>query len=287
MAKVDRLLCHPYRVFVEEVCDVIVKGDSGWEYTRNESIVIPVDSIVGNPDPYVFHQPWLYGYCRNFNMPNQTSPQSIIIFGTYLNHGKKREFLVDTVFVVESRYNWLGKEGDYEPSQTFKNKFKYSKSNKLYTDFISPRVESGHHPKAKAIFAAEHVDKAHYYELLQLPHKRMEKFYSFIPLRYENGFYKLIDILPIIEDKYPTIFDDYNERRNRLYPIDFIVVDAIDYLIQNSNRLVVKTSRNGMPEKIDMNLQRKYYKQIYNIVDEMYIEDCCREICYSIRGDEE
>lgn len=288
MGKVDRLLCHPYRVFVNEVCDVLAKENNGWEYREKESVVIPVDSLEGNPDPYVFHSPWLYGYCRNFNMPARAGCQSIIIFGTYLKEEKgKEEFLVDTVFAVKSRYDWLGKEDGYMPSETFRNAFACSKNGKLYKDFIIHRVEHGHHREAKAIFAAEHVTKGEYFKLVQTPHKRNEEFYSFIPLNYDQGIYKLIDILPIIKQHYPALFDKYDKERNRLYNIDSAVANIIDYLVNEANRLVVRTSGNGMPEKLDVDLQKKYYKHIYNIVDEVKIQKSCKEICYSIGEDEE
>jgi hypothetical protein len=282
MAKYDRLLCHPYRVFVSEICDGLVKENGHWEYKAKQKIVIPVDSLIGNPDPYVFHKPWLYGYCRNYNLPNNTGTKSIIIFGTYINDNRKREaFLVDTVFIVRNRYDWLGAEENYLPSKAFRSAYPYTKEDKLYKDFIIYRVEHRHHTKSKAIFTAEHADNQSYDYLLDIPHKRKDTFYSFIPLYYENGVYKLIDILPIIKMEYPNLFDDYEVRRNRLYGIDLIVVKAIDYLIQNANRLVLNTSGQGMPEELDMDLQRMYYKSIYNITDDSSIEESCKEICYS------
>jgi len=288
MGKVDRLLCHPYRVFVNETCNILIKEEDGWKYRESEPVVIPVDSLEGNPDPYAFHNPWFYGYCRNYNMPDQTGEQSIIIFGTYLKDEKgKGVFLVDTVFVVGARYEWLGKEDGYLPSETFRNKYRCLKNSKLYKDFIIHRVEHGHHPKAKAIFAAEHANRENYCSLVQVPHRRSDKFYSFIPLKYEGGIYKLIDILPIIQQKCPTLLESYEDRRNRLYPIDSAVVNIIDYLINEANRLVINTAGKGMPEKLDMRLQKKYYKYIYNIVDEVSVEKSCKEICYSIGEDED
>jgi hypothetical protein len=281
MAKYDRLLCHPHRVFVEEICDCLVKQNGGWQYRANQKTVIPVDPLNGNPDPYVFHYPWLYGYCRNANMRDDTGEQTIIIFGTYLKDGTHESFLVDTVFVVSKRYKWLGEVDGYLPSKAFRDEFPYTKEDKLYKDFIIHRVEHGHHPKAKAIFTAEHVDNKSYDYLLQTPHVRSDKFFSFIPLYYEDGIYKLIDILPIIKMEYPKLFADYDERRNRLYQIDFITVKVIDYLIQKANTLVVKTSGKGLPEAPDMNLQQRYYKNIYNITDVSFIERSCVEMCFS------
>jgi hypothetical protein len=288
MGKVDRLLCHPYRVFVNEPSEVLVKKDNEWKYHEGENVIIPVDPLEGNPDPYVFHNPWFYGYCRNHNMPNQTGAQSIIIFGTYLKDKKGKEsFLVDTVFVVGARYEWLGKEDGYLPSETFRRNYHCLKNSKLYKDFIIHRVEKGHHPRAKAIFAAGHTKRDDFYNLVQIPHKREENFYSFIPLHYEDDIYKLIDILPIIKQKYPTLLDNYDSRRNRLYNIDSAVVSVIDNLIMKANRLVIGTAGKGMPEKLDMNLQKKYYKYIYNILDEVSVEKSCKEICYSIGENED
>ena len=88
--------------------------------------------------------------------------------------------------------------------------------------------------------------------------------------------------LPVIKSRYPSLFDDYDVRRNRLYSIDSITVNAINYLIQSANRLVVRTSGKGMPDKLDMDLQRKYYYHIYGIDDDIQIVKSSKEICYSI-----
>lgn len=72
---------------------------------------IYVDQIqVGNEDPFVLVEPWLYSFChasqlRRNNTENRIDSGSILIFasGDYAN---KAKLVVDTVFVVDKIHAW-------------------------------------------------------------------------------------------------------------------------------------------------------------------------------------
>lgn len=287
MGRLGRLLAHPPRVFVKEKCTLLRKENSTWEYTENEEVIIPTDPLDPNIDPYVFHQPWFYGYCRNANIPKTTSPGSIIIFGTFVE--KKNKFLVDTVFTVNKRYDWLGKEHNHNPSDEFRNKYKYKTSDKWYRDFIYPRVVDKQHTGnngnggAKSIFESKHATRQEFRngELDNfILDPQWGKTFSFIPLNYENGCYKLIDIYDDIVDKGRIqIFEEYKKTQNRLYIFDSESLGILKKIIDKSNVLVLNTSRQGAPTELDMGLQKEYYNVIYDEHDNKLIKKHCEYNC--------
>jgi len=63
---------------------------------------------VHNEDPYIFHTPWVHVYCHISQLKQNTGNQSILFWVSWnKNHTK---YLIDTVFVVNRKYNWQGNE---------------------------------------------------------------------------------------------------------------------------------------------------------------------------------
>jgi hypothetical protein len=265
MSKLGRVFHHPVRDFVQIECRGLRKNNEYWNQFDKESIVIPIDSIVGNQDPYIFHFPWFAGYCRNYNFPKHFGNQSVIIYGTYIRDKKtgKESFFVDTVFVVGNKYEWLGKENGYKPSMEFRSKYPYSSTNKWYSDFIAPRVEYGQHKEAKYIMEA-----AHYNRYQSIPYNWTDGLFSFIPLVLKDGNYKLIDIFDELDKRSPGIFKDFDIRRNRLYNENDSVIHILRYLFQHANILVTEVLQEGSPERLNEQLNRNYKKLVYGLTDE-------------------
>jgi hypothetical protein len=217
MPKIDYLLIHTERMFVRERCKLIRKIDGKWANDETEeTIIIPTDPPPPNIDPYVFNQPWFYGYCRNANTKTDTAKQSIIIFCTFSQ--RRMALLIDTVFVVKQKYSWLDQTAGYQPSEKFKDNFPYKESDSLYKEFIAPRVEKKQHLAAHSIYVAEHYQNSNF------PQKRSDKIFSFIPLLKEKGEFQLIDIYPLLQ-----VLNEFNliskvnkvSNQNKLYNIDF------------------------------------------------------------------
>ncbi|MBR8644259.1 hypothetical protein KEH51_05250 [[Brevibacterium] frigoritolerans] len=88
----------------------------------------------------------------------------------------------------------MGQEEGYQPSTKFKENFPYKESDRLYKEFIAPRVEKDQHTAAHSIYEAEH------YSNLDIPQERSDNIFSFIPLFEDKGEFLLIDILPLLQD---------------------------------------------------------------------------------------
>ncbi|MBR8644258.1 hypothetical protein KEH51_05245 [[Brevibacterium] frigoritolerans] len=81
MPKNDYLLIHTERKFVRERCKLIRKIDGKWAINETEEIIIiPTDPPPPNIDPYVFNQPWFYGYCRNANTKKIRENNQLLYF---------------------------------------------------------------------------------------------------------------------------------------------------------------------------------------------------------------
>ncbi|MEO2077384.1 MAG: hypothetical protein ABGX20_18785 [Bacillus sp. (in: firmicutes)] len=271
--KLFRILHHPMRVFVEEECEILNLNNKPAYF--KEKVVIPVDSFIGNgnQDPYIFHQPWMYGYCRNYNMPKNTGKDSVVLFGTYIDNYKNRNkpaFLLDTFFVVNNRYPWLMEHQGLQPSDNFKRDFPYNQHDKFYIDFIAPRVEGKQHPKAHSIFTSQNIELGQAIVA--------NKKFSFIPLKYKDGIYNLFDIYDFFE---PCLFEGHHRRRNRLYRVlDEKQIDEIfTMLLRNATHLVLNTTRIGSPVDINYNLQVKYSNAVYGETNQSIIEENCFPKC--------
>lgn len=257
MPKFDYLLLHTKRNFVRERCKIIRKINGEWANEEiEETVIIPTDPPPPNIDPYVFHQPWFYGYCRNANTPKNTAKQSIFIFCTFSS--KKTALLVDTVFVVKQKYSWLKQNDEFQPSRTFRENYPYKESDSLYKEFIAPRVEQHQHLPAHSIYEAEHYQKF-------FPQKRSDNIFSFIPLLEEKDDFLLLDIYPLIQSLgEPDLLKKVQNVtiQNKLFRIDFISMEILKYLFEYSSLLVTGTTSKGVPI-IDKVLSNKYSKLIY------------------------
>ncbi|WP_416826267.1 hypothetical protein [Ectobacillus polymachus] len=258
MPKYDYLLLHTERKFVRERCKIIRKVDGEWVNEEiEETVIIPTDPPPPNIDPYVFHQPWFYGYCRNANTPQDTAKQSIFIFCTFSQ--RRIALLVDTVFVVKQKYAWLGQSDGFQPSRNFRDNYPYKESDSLYKEFIAPRAKWQQHEAAHTIYEAEHYQNSNF------PQKRSDNIFSFIPLFEEKGEFLLLDIYPLIQDldELDLIRKIRNVNiQNKLFRIDFISMKILKYLFEYSSLLVTQTTSKGVPI-IDKSLSSKYSELNY------------------------
>jgi len=275
MGKEEYVLRHNYRVFTKQTCEVLIKVEDKWKKEVRE-VVIPVDGFEGNQDPYVFHDPWFYGYRHNAEVSKDAGNQSILLWGAW--NKSTDMYLIDTVFVVDKKYNWLGEKKGFEPSDQFKKEYQYNNEDNLYKDFLCHRVNSDEHQEiqfngAKSIFAGQHfiTDENDWY---RMPTKRRDKFHSCIPLKYEDGIYKLIDVFEIIKGKDPD-FSGIMRKRNqggvrnigdiRNNPYAPYVLDIMKHIYNEANILVTKVISDCSPNKVDVDLQKQYWPLIYGL----------------------
>jgi len=111
-----------------------------------------------------------------------------------------------------------------------------------------------------------------------MPKIRFMDFYGFIPLNYEDGIYKLIDILPLLKEKdrdFENVMTYKNESGIR--NIDFAAV-AVEYICNHANILVTKVNSDDTSKQIDEKLQEQYYPLIYNgDYDKNKIKKCSKD----------
>ena len=280
MSRNFHILNHPERVFVRENCIYLEKIDGMW-VKKEGKVVIPVDSLQGNQDPYVFNRPWLYGYCKNALLRRDMGEGSGVIFGKY--HKNKIDnslpFLLDTIFITDERYWWVDDNGN-SPSAEFNTKHPILKNTKNYMDFITPKVKDNEHPKAKYIFTSRTIEweSDNKYKLNICDNK---DYFSCIPLyKGEAGIFKLIDIMPIILKHNPEQFKGFRNDPKKLYEIEnSMLKDIFNYVLEASNILVIETEGKGSPEELDMELQYIYYKEIYNETNKNVVNDKCKKVC--------
>jgi len=172
---------------------------------------------VHNEDPYIFHTPWVHAYCHISQLKKDTGNQSILIWGSW--NKNRTKYLVDTVFVVDRKYNWQGNE----PGETFKREHSYQTKDGLYINLLQYKPEK---QGSDRTYTAVHYNK----DIEIVPNKRSMDFYSFIPLNYEDGIYKLIDVLPLLKQK-DIDFENIMTYRNKsgVRNIDFATV-VVDYI---------------------------------------------------------
>lgn len=275
MGKEEYVLRHNYRVFTKQTCEVLIKNEDKWKKEVRE-VVIPVDGFEGNQDPYVFHDPWFYGYCHNAEVSKDAGNQSILLWGAW--NKKTDRYLIDTVFVVDKKYNWLGEKKGFEPSDQFKKDYQYENDDNLYKDFLCHRVNSDEHLElqfngAKSIFAGQHLETEDN-DWYRMPTKRRDKFHSCIPLKHEDGIYKLIDVFGIINGKDPNFLGKMKKRNQggvwnigdiRNNPYAPYVLDIMKHIYNDANILVTKVISNNSPNKIDVDLQKQYWPLIYGL----------------------
>jgi hypothetical protein len=62
-------------------------------------------------------------------------------------------------------------------------------------------------------------------------------------------------------------------RRNGIFKCGEDLINKIySYLFKTASHIIVETSKNGSPQKVDMQLQYQYYKEIYGITDKKEVE---------------
>jgi hypothetical protein len=287
MSREFYILNHPERDFAKEECTFLEKQGIDWT-KKTGQVVIPVDHInseSNNQDPYVFHNPWLYGYCKNALLPYKMAGDgSGIFFGKYhrlSNKNQKYSFLLDTIFISERKFNWKDEFGNI-PSMNFTRAYPSICSGKHYRNFIAPRKTRGEHPKAKSIFVAKHLEVKN--SMIQIEIKSNKDYFSCIPLyRDGNGVFNLIDILPIIEKSKPDMFENFEFDKKKLYKIDIKLLNGVyKYVLDNANILVIKTSGQAALDKADRRLNEIYLENIYGTESkEKYFKNKKKQICYS------
>lgn len=275
------ILNHPERVFVKENCTYFEKVDNLWINKEGE-IVIPVDSLNDNQDPYVFNNPWFYGYCKNALLPGNMGEGSGIVFGRYNQHNEgitKDSFLLDTIFITDYRFYWIDKNGN-SPSMEFILKYPIMMESKNYKDFIEPRIKDKQHPKAKFIFTSRTLNcETNINTKSNISDNK--DYFSCIPLFKDgNGMFKLIDILPIILKHNAKQFKGFKYDPKKLYEIEnSMLKDIFKYVLEEANILVTNTQGKGSPTEPDIELQYKYYKEIYSESNTKKINHKCKKIC--------
>lgn len=264
MSKNDYILRHGPRTFVNKKCEILKKEFDKWNFYSSYEVIIGVDYPKNNQDPYVLHTPWIHAYCHINQLKIDTGKQSILTWASWGCQGKSNEFLVDTVFVVDEKFGWNGNE----PNGEFKGKCPYNKSEGIYNDLLKYKNEK---PNADRIYTAKP-----YKEGIQIqPDIRYEEYYSFIPLKYKNGHYELINILPVVkqnDSEFCKKMAPQNEAgvRNINY-----ACSLLKYIYENANILVIKVIEDDSIEKVDEELQKKYFPLIYGIeYDRNIFKDC-------------
>lgn len=262
MSKIDYILRHGPRVFVEKKCQVLKKENGYWKFYNSYDVVIGVDPPIGNQDPYVFHTPWVHAYCHINQLREDTGKQSILIWGSWDQKTKSSNFLVDTVFVVDKKFGW---DGD-EPKKEFQKTWPYTKDDGLYNDLLKYKSKKN----TDRIYTATHFNSRQ-----DNPYKRSDEYYSFIPLKYNNGDFELIDILPLIkenDDEFHKVM--LQENQSGIRRIDF-AYKIINYLYKNADILVTKVLDGKSIENIDEELQRRYFPLVYGIgYDQRVFKEC-------------
>lgn len=285
MSRKFYILNHPEREFAKEQCTFLEKQGMEWVKRIGEAI-IPVDhinSVSDNQDPYVFHMPWLYGYCKNALLENNMAGDgSGIIFGKYHRKSKEDEqykFLIDTIFISQSKFDWKDKHG-YSPSINFTSTYPTINSGKHYRNFVAPRTIKGQHMKAKSIFVAKHLELKE--DMVQININSNEDYFSCIPLyKNKNGEFMLIDILPAIEKNKSNMFENYSTDRRKLYDIEVKLLKEIyEYVLKEANILVIKTSGQALLDEANIELNEVYIENIYGAESKKrYLKNKNRPIC--------
>lgn len=257
MSKNDYILRHDPRAFVKRKCEVLKKNKEnvGFDFFNSYDVVIAVDPPNGNQDPYVFNAPWVHAYCHINQLKKDTGNQSILIWGSWDQKTKKSNFFVDTIFVVDRKFSWNGDE----PSEELKNYCPYKKSEGIYTNLFKYKSQKS---KTDRIYIAKHYDNQQ-----PNPENRSDEHYSFIPLKYNNGYYELIDILPMLKERdneFCIKMSPDNGKESGIRNINF-GFSIIKYIYENADILVTKVLDNEPFNTIDEELQEKYFPLVYGI----------------------
>lgn len=95
------------RTFATAKCLVLPKSANT---TEVRELILAVDAFGGNQDPYVWHWPWMYSYCKSHALRNKILPGSILFFvygdRSSMRKGQRVPLFCDTVFVVENKEGW-------------------------------------------------------------------------------------------------------------------------------------------------------------------------------------
>ncbi|GAA0737856.1 hypothetical protein [Clostridium oceanicum] len=264
MERRNYIFSHPNRVFVRENCIYLKKQeDDLWIKSKGE-VVIPVDGLKENQDPYVFSNPWIYGNSNNkISLTEPICEESTILFGKYHKdcYSGNYKFLVDNIFIVDKKYSLDNKSERSIFLDHFVKDYPNFKENKIYKDFSNKMLN--YNKSLNLILSSKLLNSKS--DFINLKDYKYKNLFSFIPLiKDNNNKFSLIDIMPVILKYNPDHFNNFLKNPKKLYPIDSITLKhVIDYVLKNSNTLITETESIGAPKKLDMKLQYEYYKLIY------------------------
>lgn len=240
MSKANYLVFHPDNA--RERTNVHAIAMVNGQLSLNWQGDIWVDSIgVGNEDPFVFNDPWLYSYChasqlrRNYRKDSYLQIGSKIIFvsGQYADKGY---LTVDTYFLIGGIQKWIHKPKLKLP--TAYNKHYKNNNSDLWCRHLKFPF-AGSHKKVSHTFEAElwQEDKTIF---SFLPLDNMQQRVS-IPL---GNFSK--EIKSIIElkrnGKYPVLLTD-TEINSVLTEIDKAAYTKVLRILKYKN--ITKTKKGG------------------------------------------
>lgn len=155
MTRANYIIFHPDNA--RQQVSVIAESVVGTKLNKRWSGDIWVDAVgMGNEDPYVFHDGWLYSYChasqlRRVPSGNYLQSGSWLIFcsGDFANKGV---LCVDTVFEIAQAHEWTRR-----PRLAVPSKFKgYVKSNRSLWNrhFAFPLEPNGPHDSVTHTYEA-------------------------------------------------------------------------------------------------------------------------------------
>lgn len=155
VSKANYIIFHPD--YARQQVSVLAESIVNNRLNKNWSGNIWVDAVgIGNEDPYVFHDGWLYSYCHASQLRRQPSnnylqPGSWLVFcsGDKANDGI---LCVDTVFQIGSAHEWIRKPNLAVPL-AFKKYFKLNRA--LWkSHFAYPLQKNGPHQSVTHTYEA-------------------------------------------------------------------------------------------------------------------------------------
>lgn len=155
MSKANYIIFHPD--YARQQVSVVAESIVGSRLRKNWSGNIWVDAVgIGNEDPYVFHDGWLYSYCHASQLRRKPSNNylqkgSWLVFcsGDFANDGV---LCVDTVFQIDQAHDWIRKPHLAVPP-AFKGYFK-SRRNLWNRHFAFPLTPDGPHKSVTHTYEA-------------------------------------------------------------------------------------------------------------------------------------
>lgn len=239
MDKANYIIFHPdnARQMIKVCATVMINKQILTNWTGN----IYVDQIgVGNEDPFVFNDPWLYSYCHASQLRRNISKDSYLQVGSKLifvsGQQANKEFLtVDTVFLVGEVQKW-GKP--LKLPVKYKSHFRNNNSDLWNRHLRFP-------------FFRQHDKVSHSYEAELWSNNKSE--FSFLPLDKEQNrisisfdqFDKelLKKIKGKVKGKYPLLLTD-KEIKSIETLIDNLTITKVLKNISSSLNVISKRGKS-------------------------------------------